>query len=234
MKLKKLYQEKHGESISSWKIQRVIEKHDLYFNPVKNEKRNKKRRANQPKKRITELKKEMRTGFLIGLDTIVRYWMGTKRYILTAIDTHGKIAYARMYPSKHSKHAADFLKRLYYLLDQKIENITRDNGTEFAGEFDKAVEELKLGSYHSRPRTPTDNPFDERFNRTLDEEFIQMGNMTSNCDIFNKNLTEWLIEYNFNRPHQSLGYENPIEFHQNHYQQVLPMYPSRTWFCFYF
>ncbi|MCM8818938.1 MAG: integrase core domain-containing protein, partial [Candidatus Omnitrophica bacterium] len=29
---------------------------------------------------------------------------------------------------------------------------------------------------------------------------------------FNSLLGEWLIEYNFNRPHQSLGYLTPIEF----------------------
>src|SRR3989344_3185169 len=32
-KLKILYQEQHGEPISSWKIQRVIEKHGLYYHP---------------------------------------------------------------------------------------------------------------------------------------------------------------------------------------------------------
>ena len=76
-------------------------------------------------------------------------------------------------------------------------------------------------------KTPTDNPFDERFNRTLREEFIQLGNLISDCDIFNQRLTEWLIEYNFKRPHQSLGYETPIGFHYK-YHKVLPMYPSST------
>jgi AraC-like DNA-binding protein len=33
-----------------------------------------------------------------------------------------------------------------------------------------------------------------------------------NCSRFNKNLTSWLIEYNFNRPHQSLNYLTPIEY----------------------
>ncbi len=152
--------------------------------------------------------------------------MGTKRYILTAIDAHGKIAYARMYPSKHSKHAKDFLFRLNYLLDKKIENVTRDNGTEFAGEFDEAISELGLGSYYSRVKTPTDNPVNERFNRTLDEEFIQMGNMTSDCNLFNQKLTEWLIEYNFKRPHQALAYISPIEFYEKY--QVSGMYSSFT------
>jgi len=132
-----------------------------------------------------------------------------------------------MYQSKHSKNAADFLKRMRYLLEGKIENIQTDNGSEFAKDFQLAIEQLNLTSYFSRPKTPTDNPFDERFNRTLREEFIQLGNLTADCDIFNQRLTEWLIEYNFKRPHQSLGYETPIKFHYK-YHKVLPMYPSST------
>lgn len=228
-KLKILYQRQFQEPISSWKIQRVIEKHGLYYHPTINEKLRRKRKRNQAKKRITELKKETRTSFLIAIDTVVRYYNGTKRYILTGIDAHSKIAFARMYTTKSSKNAADFLDRLYYLFDGKIENIQTDNGSEFAKYFRQAAEGLKLGHYFSRPKTPTDNPIDERFNRTLQEEFIQMGNMTADCDLFNRELTEWLVEYNFHRPHQTLGYETPVEYHYK-YQKVLPMYPSSTKF----
>jgi len=227
MKLKVLYEKQYGAPLSSWKIQRVIEKHDLYYHPAQTEKLRRKRKANQARKRITELKKEARTGFLIALDTVVRYWMGTKRYIVTGIDTHSKIAFARMYATKHSKHAADFLKRLHYLFDGKIENITRDNGSEFRGTFDDALVALKVRGYFSRVKTPTDNPVDERFNRTLQDEFIALGNLTADCAVFNRKLTDWLIEYNFRRPHQALGYEVPVEYHYQ-YQKVSPMYPSST------
>ena len=77
----------------------------------------------------------------------------------------------------------------------------------------------------SRPHTPKDNATNERFNRTLEEEFIQLGNFTPDIPEFNRNLTEWLIEYNFKRPHQSLGYMSPINFIYKH-QPLLPMYPS--------
>ncbi|MEK9179845.1 MAG: integrase core domain-containing protein [Patescibacteria group bacterium] len=227
MNLKVLYGQEYGAPISSWKIQRVIEKHGLYFHPKRTEALRKKRKANQIKKRITELKKEQRTGFLVALDTVVRYVAGAKRYILTGIDTHSKIAFARMYSTKHSKHAADFLKRLHYLFAARIENLQTDNGSEFAKEFREAARELSLPHYFSRPKTPTDNPFDERFNRTLQDEFIAMGNVTSDCAVFNKKLTEWLIEYNFKRPHQALGYEVPVEYHYKN-QKVSPMYPSST------
>ena len=100
MKLRKLYKDEHGEEISSWKIQRVIEKHDLYYHPVQTAKQRTKRKKAQEKKRITTLERQARSGFLIALDTVVRYWNGSKRYIITGIDIHSKIAFARMYPSK--------------------------------------------------------------------------------------------------------------------------------------
>jgi len=226
-KLKILYEREYNESISSWKIQRVIERHNLYYHPIKTAKLRKKRRLSQRKRRITELQKVKRTGFLIALDGITLYGDKLKRHILTGIDIYSKVAFARMYKSKHSRHSADFLKRIYYLLEGRIENLVTDNGSEFEKDFREAVEELSIDRYHSRPRTPMDNPFDERFNRTLQEEFIQLGGFTPDTETFNRNLTEWLIEYNMYRPHQSLGYETPIEFH-NQYHKVLPMYPSST------
>ena len=230
-KLRVIYKQIYGEDISSWKIQRVIEKHQLYHSPIKTAKARKRRKRALAKKRITELEKQPYPGFLIALDTITIYWNGLKRYILTGIDVHSKIAFARMYSSKHSKNAADFLKRLHYLLEGKIDNILNDNGTEFEKDFRQAAEELGLDRYYSRPRTPKDNAIDERFNRTLQEEFIQLGHFTPNLAKFNQKLAEWLIEYNFYRPHQSLGYKTPIDF-QNSSCKVLPMYPSSTYSCF--
>ena len=228
MKLARLYWNIYGEHVSSWKIQYTIKKYRLYYHPVRNERLQKRRKRNQAKKRITELKKKPFPGYLIALDTVVIYWNGTKRYVLTAIDTVSKIAFARMYTSKSSTNAADFLKRMVYLLDDAVWNTLNDNGSEFYKEFIHACKDLKLTQYWSRVRTPTDNPVDERFNKTLKEEFIALGNMTDDPLQFNHNLTEWLVEYNFVRPHQALGYDTPWEFYQKT-AKVLPMYPSRTW-----
>jgi len=79
--------------------------------------------------------KKPRPGFLISLDVIVIHWQGIKRYIFTAVDYYSKIALARMYKSKSSLNGQDFLKRLYYLFDGKIENLQTDNGSEFQGMF---------------------------------------------------------------------------------------------------
>lgn len=227
MKIQRLYSNTYNETISSWKVQYTIQKYKLYYHPHNNEKLQLKRKRSQNKKRITELNKQPFPGYLIALDTIVIHWNGYKRYILTAIDTVSKIAFARMYTTKSSRNAADFLNRVFYLLDGGILNTINDNGSEFHKEFILACKKLKVDQYWSRVHTPTDNPFDERFNRTLREEFIDLGNFSIDTVHFNQRLTEWLIEYTFVRPHQTLGYDTPWQFYQKT-AKVLPRYSSRT------
>jgi len=227
MKLARYYQNIYKEKISSWKIQYTIKKYKLYYNPKKNAWTQAKRKRSKAKKRITELKKQPFPGFLIALDTIVMWWNGVRRYIVTGIDVTSKIAFARMYTTKSSKNAADFLKRMMYLLDHEAWNALHDNGSEFYKHFATAIKDLGLNEYWSREYTPKDNPVCERFNRTLKDEFISMGNMNIDPVLFNRNLTEWLIEYNFVRPHQTLGYETPWQYYGKA-NKLLPMYPSRT------
>lgn len=202
MKLLEIYRRRHAEdkSISAWKIQCIIHTAGLYYEPQKQARMNRKRVRTQARRKITELKRKPISGFLLCLDMIVRYWQGKKRYILTAIDRHMKVAFARTYTTHSSASARDFLGRLHLLLDGKIENVQTDNGCEFHRHFDEACAALRLEHYWSRAKTPKDNAVSERFNRTLQDEFLGFGNMTADPAAFNLNLTRWLIEYNFRRP----------------------------------
>jgi len=228
-KLLDKYQKKYSDDkvLSVWHIQCIIQESGIYYKPAKNARIQSKRAKAERKKKITEFKKKPKLGYLICLDTITKHWNGKKKYILTAIDKYGKLAFARMYNNHSSLSAKDFLLRLNYLLDNKVENIQTDNGSEFMKHFDKACHNLNIQHYFSRVRTPKDNAVCERFNRTLQEEFISLGNMTTDTEIFNRKLTEWLIEYNFDRPHQSLDYLTPIEFNQK-YMKVSERWSSST------
>ena len=119
--------------------------------------------------------------------------------------------YLDVYKNCSSYSSRDFLLRLYYLVNKEDFLIQTDNGSEFSKYFQKACEELNITHYYSRVNTPKDNAQIERFNRTR-EEFLQLGNYIDDVKSFNNLLGEWLIEYNFNRPHQSVGYLTPIEF----------------------
>jgi transposase InsO family protein len=226
IKIAKIYEREYQEKISSWKVQKVIEKYKLYRNPVKTAETTRKRLKAVKKKRITELKKRPKTGFLLCLDAVEIRWNNLKRFIFTGIDYFSKVAFARMYENANSYNAADFLNRLLWLVDGKVENIQTDNGSEFEKYFNQACQKSELARYYNRPRTPKDNPVNERFNRTLQDEFVDLGNFTPDVVLFNKRLTEWLIEYDFKRPHESLNYETPINF--NNSTKVSPMYPSGT------
>ncbi len=229
MKLKRLYEREYREKISSWKIQRVIEVWGLYKNPQKTQRTALKRAKSrsQKKKKLTELNDlkwyQKKAGYIICLDVVTVHWNGLKRYFFTAIDKYGKVAFARMYANKSSQSAQDFLLRLHYLLDGQVPRVGHDNGGEFKKLFGAACRQLEIEQYWSRPRTPKDNPDNERFNRTLREEFLGEGKFNPDPQICNRRLTEWLIEYNFVRPHESLKYQTPVEK-----SKVLPMYSSCT------
>lgn len=230
-KIAKIYESEFGVKISAWKVQYTIKKYRLYYNHAKAEKVNK-RRANTKKmgrkKRTIELVGKLpsykkKAGYIICLDTITIYRLKLKRYVFTAIDKYGKFAYARSYQTNTSKNGEDFLYRLNYLLDGQIPRVGHDNGTEFKKYFQRACLKLGIKQYFSRVRTPKDNPDCERFNQTLETEFLDLGNFNPDVKQFNRALTEWLIEYNFRRPHYSLNYQTPLQF-----SKVLPMYSSCT------
>jgi len=226
-KLAVIYKREYGKKISSWQIQRTIRDKDLYWLPTEAAKQRRRRLLGQKKKRITQLKDKELSGFYFQLDTKHHWWNSQKFYVFTAVEKSYKLGYAFMYKSASSLKAADFLSRLNHLVDGKIELLQTDNGSEFARHFERACQTLKLDRYFSRVKTPTDNAEVERFNRTVWDEFISLGNFTPFPEEFNPRLATWLIEYNFNRPHRSLNLLSPMEFLTLN-QKVSPMYPSHT------
>jgi transposase InsO family protein len=233
MKLRRRYFKIYHTHISSWKIQKVIEEHELYPDKVKHQRQQKRRKQaqKQPKKCITDFVKKNKVHYLWHVDTVLLTRpLGGYYYLLTAIDEVSKLAYARLYSNHSSKKAADFLKRLHYLTEEEIINLHHDNGSEFEKDFKKACKELSLPQWYSRPHTPKDNPMLERFNRTIQEEFVEMTPIAvDEVTEFNNALTEWLIEYNSIRPHETLDYLTPLEYIETHFKpKVLPMSSSCT------
>lgn len=236
MKLKERYLEIYNEYISSWKIQKVIEEEYLYFNKAEHDKQTRRRKQAQKhkKRRIHTLLKKKKTNYLWHIDTVVfTLSHGGYRYLLTAIDDTSKLAYARAYTTHSSKQSTDFLKRLHYLTKGEIINLHHDNGSEFKKDFEKACRELSLPQYYSRVRTPKDNAVLERFNRTIQEEFVEMIDIgLEDTGEFNQMLLDWLIEYNSIRPHQALDYKSPLQYIDTYLNnRVLPMSSSRTNYC---
>jgi transposase InsO family protein len=231
MKLVSIYKQDYQDTISSWKIQKIIEEDKLYFDRVTIQKQYKRRLRSIKRQKITKLVKEKRVNFLWHVDTVILTLSGGGyRYLITAIDEVSKLAYARLYSTHSSRNARDFLERLVYVTDQKIINLHTDNGSEFQKEFEEACKQLAIPQWYSRPHTPKDNAVLERFNRTIQEEFVTMTEQDPLfIPEFNNALTEWLIEYNYHRPHQALDYKSPLVYLDSYYgTSVSTMYSSLT------
>jgi transposase InsO family protein len=180
------------------------------------------RERQQPK-----VKKQRRTEKQgLEIDTIVRHIDGRKRYILTAIDVERRFAYARAYTNHSSQSARDFLLQLALIAPFAITEIQTDNGSEFAGYFDQACDTLDITHYHTYPRSPKMNAHIERFNRTVQEEFVVYHRALLRDDLVGTNqaLMKWLRWYNEERPHEGLGFLSPLEYHRRHYEMESQMY----------
>jgi transposase InsO family protein len=232
LKLKALYYKHYQEEISAWKVERTIRKFNLYPDKIKRQIQIKRKRNVSTKLRINNLNPSLKQN-LWHTDTVEISWYGTKRYILTAVHETTRLAYARVYQSSSSKSATDFLKRILYLTNTSFKLIHHDNGSEFKGAFEEACRDLNITQVYSRVKTPKDNPKLERFNRTLQEEWLDYSRTgLEDLELANLDLTNWLIKYNFERPHHSLGLLTPIEYTNCYYPQVLPMSSASTKGCF--
>jgi transposase InsO family protein/transposase-like protein len=232
-KLKVLYKELYGQSLSTWKIERIIRRHNLYPNKAEHQRFLKRREEAKPKLRIHTLKDTVQKvhefGFLWHTDTVILWWNGKRVCILTAIEEHTRIAYARLYPNNTSTTTQDFLKRLLYVSDNKIRIMHSDNGSEFKGNFEKICNTLGILQAYSRVRTPKDNAILERFNRTIQEEWLALcEHGLDDLDLANQLLTDWLSFYNTKRPHQALDYKTPLQYAEDTFFKLLPMYPAST------
>lgn len=214
MKLKAIYERENHETISSWKIQRIIEKYQLQRSPRRSYRAFRKQALS--KRKTIELKRRQIPGFLVAFDSIEIQRNGQRRYIVTGIDTVSKIAWARMYSTHSSATARDLFIRLYAIVKGNILNICQDNGSEFEKEFAKILASLDIPQYFSRVKTAKDNPVCERFNGILKQEFLRQGNWTPDIQDFNRRLSRWLLKYNLYRPHQSLNYLTPFQYHYSH------------------
>ncbi len=168
-----------------------------------------KRKARKPKGFVAQW-----PGHLIALDTVERIRDGCRRYILTMVDIHSRMALAVGTTSHASRAAKDFLSIIRHVFPEPVHAVLSDNGREFQGEFAKALEQTATIHWHTYPRTPKMNAHNERFNRTIQEEFVDYYEdmLFSDPLAFNEQLAEWLLWYNCERPHYSHGQISPLQF----------------------
>jgi len=73
------------------------------------------------------------------------------------------------------------------------------------------MDQFGIVHFFSYPRSPKQNSHIERFNRTLQEEFVDANtNLLPDLNTFNNRLVDYLLFYNTERPHQALRYLSPM------------------------
>lgn len=157
----------------------------------------------------------------IAMDSITYRFEGRNHYVLTAIDLNTRVAYAKPLPTKHTKHTArallevlEGINKLREKYDEKFPiTILSDNGSEFHKEFEALIKEKKLEHLWTYPRSPKQNAHNERFNRTIQESFIQYNQdlLFKDPKRFEEKLREWIEIYNTKIPHKSLNYKTPMQ-----------------------
>ena len=170
-------------------------------------------------------KKTRRKGFtpkqpgdLVQMDTISIFTDGIKRYIFTAIDLRTRFAFACSYKSNSSANGNDFLKKFITVAPFTIMKIQTDNGSEFAKHFDNYCQDNNLTHFFNYPRHPESNACLERFNRTIQEQFVNWYiDELDEPDEFNRKLMTYLIWYNTEKPHRGLGNLPPMHYYINNY-----------------
>jgi len=140
------------------------------------------------------------------MDTVSVFACGIKRYLFTAIDVSTRFAFAFAYPSNSSINGSDFLKKFIAVAPFNIARIQTDNGSEFAKYFEKTRQDVGLGHFYNYPRHPQSNGCLERFNRTVQEQFVDLHiDLIDNTYEFNRKLMDYLIWYNTEKAHRGIG-----------------------------
>lgn len=163
----------------------------------------------KPVKRAKKLRKPKNfkpeyPGHLVALDTIEKIINGNRRYVITFEDIYTRFSFAWATKSHASLAAQEFFEMCVKVFPYSFQFmfVLTDNGSEFAKHFSEELKNLHLTHYHTYPKTPKMNAHVERFNRTIQDEFIDF--YVSDLmvpEVFNRQLIDWLIWYNTRRVH---------------------------------
>lgn len=149
----------------------------------------------------------------VQMDTIERIDHGIKQYFYCAIDTKSKFALTLNYKRKTSINTVNFINQFIRVCPIKVKSIQTDNGSEFLGDFEDYLVNSKLIHNFTYPRCPKINGCVERYNRTVQEEFIDpnLSLLVGDTAEFNRQMADYLIWYNCHRPHKTLSLKSPLQ-----------------------
>lgn len=160
--------------------------------------------------------KPKKPGDLVQMDGVITYCYGKRVYILNAIDYVSERAVSIILSSNKSPQTAEVLKMIDKLFGFKVKNIQTDNGSEFMDKFADMMDKLNKTHFYNYVKKPMWNGKVERFNRTMQEEWLADPDIQvlirNERNKANEELQKYINWYNNERPHQSIDYMTPNEY----------------------
>lgn len=187
-----------GIKVSLSSVKRTLERNYLI------KKRSPWKRYHPPQERPKALK----PGDLVEVDTIHLMRDARERiYIYTLIDTYSRWAYAHASNRLNARKSVEFIRIAKRRFPFTFNCLQSDHGSEFSQHFS---ERIKILHRHSRVRKPNDNAHLERFNRTLQTEFLNQ--FPREVETINKHLPKYLKYYNEERLHLGINLKTPKQY----------------------
>ncbi len=148
-----------------------------------------------------------------AFDTVELFLDGLRRYVITFTDLYSRFSFAWATKSHGSEAAREVFKVVSEVFPYPLQHVLTDNGSEFMRHFDEELRGLHKVHWHTYPKTPKMNAHVERFNRTIQEEFLDYHeDLLVEPRLFNRELIPWLLWYNGERPHWGLKLKSPVQF----------------------
>jgi len=184
-----------GIKVSLSSVKRTLKRHHL----LKERSPWKRRHDPTPRPAVAE------PGDLVQIDTI-HIGFPKQFYVYTLLDVYSRWAHAAVSKRITTHDTLRFIQDVKSHIPFGITMLQSDHGSEFSTYF---TEQVKLKHRHSRVRRPNDNAHLERFNRTVQEECLDLVKPAPH--IYQLALDEYLPYYNTERKHLSLNFKTPSE-----------------------
>lgn len=212
----------HLPTIKESTIGKVIKRYNFFFQKAGRVYHNpsgawaKKRVKKKKRDRIKKPPRPKSFGY-IEMDTIVQFIDGIKVYFYSAIDVKLKFSFSLPYTHLNSQNTVDFFQKFQLVYPVQIITIQTDNGLEFLGDFEEYLKKQQIPHVFIYPRCCKINGTVERYQRSLQEEFIDQNlHIFHDTKLFSSKLMDYLLFYNTQRVHKSLGLKTPLGYLQEH------------------
>ena len=146
-------------------------------------------------------------------------WSGRRYRLLNVIDEYNReMLDIEIDTSLPARRVIETLERICEWRG-KPNTIRLDNGPEFIStRLELWCEQHDIKLDFIRPGKPTENARVERFNGSFRRELLDCYVFGSLSEVREK-AEEWMIDYNYHRPHESLGDLSPVQFLERHNQK---------------